>query len=82
MPWNNVLWASSSSIVLYIQFIDEYAAEEPPFGFNGLGELVYRRTYSRLKADGVREQWFETVERVSDDDDDDDDDDDVIIHCR
>ena len=46
------------------QFVDDYAMQEPPFGFNGLGELVYRRTYSRLKPDGAREQWFETVERV------------------
>lgn len=47
------------------QFVGQYAAEMPPFGFNGLGELVYRRTYSRMKADGkTREQWFETVERV------------------
>lgn len=47
------------------QFVDQYAHEEPPFGFNGLGELVYRRTYSRAKPDGSREQWFETVARVS-----------------
>ena len=46
------------------QFIAQWAQEAPPFGFNGLGELVYRRTYSRMKADGHREQWFETVERV------------------
>jgi hypothetical protein len=45
--------------------VSRYATEEAPFGFNGLGELVYRRTYSRLKADGTREQWYETVERVS-----------------
>jgi hypothetical protein len=45
--------------------VAQYASEPPPFGFNGLGELVYRRTYSRMKADGrSREQWFETVERV------------------
>ena len=30
------------------------------------GELVYNRTYSRLKADGTRETWPETVERVVD----------------
>lgn len=45
-------------------FIDQYRTEKPPFGFNGLGELVYLRTYSRLKADGTNEQWFETVQRV------------------
>lgn len=45
-------------------FIDGYRRRKPPFGFNGLGELVYVRTYSRLKADGKNERWFETVRRV------------------
>ncbi|KAJ2836445.1 hypothetical protein J3B01_002839 [Coemansia erecta] len=45
-------------------FVASYAETKPPFGFNGLGEIVYRRTYSRLKVDGTREQWFETIERV------------------
>ena len=30
------------------------------------GEMVYRRTYSRIKPDGTRETWPETVERVVD----------------
>ena len=30
------------------------------------GELVYTRTYSRVKSDGSRETWPETVERVVD----------------
>lgn len=30
------------------------------------GELVYNRTYSRVKPDGSRETWPETVERVVD----------------
>lgn len=46
------------------KFVHKYSKIKPPFGFNGLGELVYRRTYSRIKADGTNEQWFETVERV------------------
>jgi len=33
-------------------------------GFQGLGELVYRRTYSRIRPDGRNENWHETVERV------------------
>ncbi|MFC1685592.1 fused protease/ribonucleoside-triphosphate reductase [Nanoarchaeota archaeon] len=45
-------------------FINRYRNAKPPFGFNGLGELVYRRTYSRIKEDGTNEEWFETVERV------------------
>lgn len=45
-------------------FVDSYRNRKPPFGFNGLGEMVYLRTYSRMKDTGVQEQWFETVERV------------------
>lgn len=45
-------------------FVSAYATRKPPFGFNGLGELVYLRTYSRLKDDGTQESWYETVERV------------------
>ncbi len=45
-------------------FLDKFKRKKAPFGFNGLGELVYNRTYSRLKPDGKNEQWFETVTRV------------------
>ena len=45
-------------------FIDKYKRKKAPFGFNGLGELVYMRTYSRLKEDGKNEKWWETVRRV------------------
>jgi len=45
-------------------FIDGYKRKRAPFGFNGLGELVYMRTYSRLKDDGKNEMWWETVRRV------------------
>tara|TARA_R110002020_G_scaffold1492_16_gene6793 strand:- start:5305 stop:7326 length:2022 start_codon:yes stop_codon:yes gene_type:complete len=45
-------------------FMAKYRRKKAPFGFNGLGELVYNRTYSRLKADGKNEQWWETVQRV------------------
>ena len=46
------------------QFIAKYKDVKPPFGFNGLGELVYFRTYSRIKDNGENEQWYETVQRV------------------
>ena len=46
------------------KFIDKYKDVTPPFGFNGLGELVYLRTYSRIKEDGTNEKWHETVRRV------------------
>ncbi|KAF4029630.1 Ribonucleotide reductase alpha domain [Phytophthora infestans] len=45
-------------------FVASFENQTPPFGFNGLGELVYMRTYSRVKADGTKERWFETIERV------------------
>ncbi len=45
-------------------FVKKYRNKKAPFGFNGLGELTYFRTYSRLKEDGKNEQWYETVERV------------------
>ena len=34
-------------------FVNRYKDVKAPFGYNGLGELVYRRTYSRTKLDGV-----------------------------
>lgn len=45
-------------------FLEKYKKTKPPFGFNGLGELVYLRTYSRIKANGDNEKWWETVQRV------------------
>jgi len=46
------------------KFIDKYKRKRPPFGFNGLGELVYMRTYSRIKENGKNERWWETIQRV------------------
>ena len=45
-------------------FINKYKRKKPPFGFNGLGELTYMRTYSRIKENGKNEIWWETVRRV------------------
>ena len=55
--------SSSPAFALDASFLSKYAKLRPPFGFNGLGELVYLRTYSRNKGDR-KEQWYETVERV------------------
>ncbi len=49
---------------LEASFINNYKNKKAPFGFNGLGELVYYRTYSRLKPDGTNEEWYEAVQRV------------------
>lgn len=45
-------------------FLEKYKNKRPDFGFNGLGEFVYLRTYSRIKEDGKNEMWWETVKRV------------------
>eukprot|EP00667_Euglena_gracilis_P003398 EG_transcript_3404 len=45
-------------------FLDAYRDQHPPFGFNGLGEVVYLRTYARQKENGESEVWLDTVKRV------------------
>ena len=45
-------------------FLNKYKRKKPNFGFNGLSELTYRRTYSRQKSNGDHEEWWETVKRV------------------
>ena len=55
---------ASSHFHLDNGFVYNYKEEEPPFGFNGLGELVYRRTYARFLPDGSKEEWYQTIERV------------------
>jgi len=53
-----------SAFKLSEPFLEKYRDLKPPFGFNGLGEIIYQRTYSRIKPDGLNEQWWETVKRV------------------
>ncbi len=36
----------------------------PKFGYNGFGELVFYRTYSRIKKDGKQENWADCIIRV------------------
>lgn len=55
---------SYQSFHLDKSFVNKYSKQKAPFGFNGFGELVYMRTYSRIKEDGFNEQWHDTVERV------------------
>lgn len=44
-------------------FVSQYEERRPPWGFGGLGEIVYLRTYARDTASGRKELWHETVER-------------------
>jgi ribonucleoside-triphosphate reductase len=45
------------------EFTRPYLNRPVPWGFNGLGEVVYQRTYSRIKDDGTKETWPETIQR-------------------
>ena len=52
------------NIILSKEFANSYADKKAPWGFNGLGEIVYRRTYSRdIESLGRKEYWHETIER-------------------
>ena len=51
--------------MLSSDFIYQYKDKPTPFANYGLGEFVYKRTYSRLKNDEkTYEEWYETIERV------------------
>lgn len=46
-------------------FADEYRNYPVPWGYNGLGEMVYARTYARPRwVDGPKEGWSDTIVRV------------------
>src|SRR3990167_3990656 len=44
------------------KFLSKYIDKQPNWGFNGLGYIVYKRTYAR-PIDGRTEEWNETVKR-------------------
>ena len=52
-----------TSNILTESFLNPYKTKRPNWGYNGLGEIVYKRTYSRIKDDGVSEEWWETIAR-------------------
>lgn len=64
-------WKASrvSEFKLTDPFVSAYEGRTPPFGFrdaggNSIGELVFARTYSRLKPNGSKERWHEVCRRV------------------
>lgn len=47
------------------EFVARYAEKSAPWGFGGLGEVVYLRTYSRrVEGEDRNETWPETLARV------------------
>ena len=58
---------AATKFALSKDFVAEYAARPVPFGYGGLGEFVFYRTYSRQRHDvegAPLEKWHETIERV------------------
>lgn len=52
------------SNIITEDFIEKYSGKIPPWGFSGLGEIVYKRTYSRdIEGLGRKEEWSETIAR-------------------
>lgn len=50
--------------VISSDFVSKYASQTPPWGFGGMGEIVYLRTYSRQIPElGRNETWSETIQR-------------------
>ena len=45
-------------------FIDQFRGKQPKWGYNGLGEFVFKRTYARNLPDGTSEEFWQTVQRV------------------
>ena len=55
----------SSYTVLDIDFVNSYSSKIPNWGFNGMSEIVYHRTYSRyMEALERKELWHETIART------------------
>ena len=52
-----------STEIISEKFANKFASKQPNWGFNGLGYIVYKRTYARLKDDGQKEEWHETIRR-------------------
>ena len=49
---------------LNAESLDKLAQLVPEFGYDGFGEIVFYRTYSRHKANGRQENWHDVVTRV------------------
>tara|TARA_Y100001951_G_scaffold102848_1_gene110336 strand:+ start:176 stop:2095 length:1920 start_codon:yes stop_codon:yes gene_type:complete len=50
------------------EFLSPYIGKSPPWGFSGLGYIVYKRTYARVvdEKDNITEEWWQTLRRVVD----------------
>ena len=49
--------------ILSDSFLQKYKNKQPNWGFNGLGYIVYKRTYARKISENLKEEWWQTVAR-------------------
>lgn len=54
---------TSETSILSPSFLEKYKNKPIPWGYNGLGYVVYKRTYSRVKENGISENWSDTISR-------------------
>lgn len=47
------------------EIVDRLSEMKPNFGYNGFGEVIFQRTYSRVKQNGGQENWNDVVIRVT-----------------
>jgi ribonucleoside-triphosphate reductase (thioredoxin) len=57
------------SFKLTEEYVNSYRGKPVPWGYqdaagNAVGEIIFLRTYSRLKEDGTKETWVDVCERV------------------
>lgn len=45
------------------EFVNKYKNKKVKWGFNGLGFIVFKRTYSRQLPNGNNEEWHDTIQR-------------------
>lgn len=49
--------------ILSNEFLKKYQGKQPTWGYNGLGYIVYKRTYARQIENNGKEEWWQTVAR-------------------
>lgn len=59
LPWIK----THSSEILTKDFLTKYHNKKVDWGFDGLGYIIYKRTYARLNTQGILEEWPETIAR-------------------
>jgi adenosylcobalamin-dependent ribonucleoside-triphosphate reductase len=47
------------------RFLEKYREKQPEWGYGTLSYFTYKRTYSRMTEEGVQEEFFDTLKRVT-----------------